>query len=97
MARVLCIHGIGQQLAGEDSLAGVWAPALRDGMRRAGCPEMELPTAREIECVFYDDVFRPTGRHLGIGGPWLTAADATEFDQELLRPGGTGQRNLIRG
>lgn len=84
MARVLCVHGVGQQLAGEDSLAGVWALALRDGMRRAGCSEAELPAAREIRCVFYADLFRPAGRRLGVGDPWLTAADATEFDQELL-------------
>ena len=43
MARVLCIHGVGQQLKGEDSLAGEWARALRDGMRRSGCTESQLP------------------------------------------------------
>lgn len=84
MARVLCVHGIGQQLAGEDSLARDWALALRDGMRRSGCPETLLPQAGEIRCVFYGDLFRPAGRRLGVGDPWLTAADATEFDQELL-------------
>jgi pimeloyl-ACP methyl ester carboxylesterase len=84
VARVVCIHGVGQQVKGEDSLAGEWALALRDGMRRAGCPEAELPEAGEIRCVFYGDVFRPAGRRLTIGDPWLTAADATEFDQELL-------------
>lgn len=84
MARVLLVHGVGQQLAGEDSLASEWALALRDGMRRAGCSEAELPGAGEIRSVFYGDVFRPTGRRLGLGDPWLTAADATEFDQELL-------------
>ena len=83
-ARVLCVHGVGQQLGGEDSLAGVWTPALRDGMRRAGCAEAELPRAGEIDYVYYGDVFRPPGRRLGVGDPWLTAADATEFDQELL-------------
>jgi hypothetical protein len=84
MARVLCVHGVGQQQKGEDSLAGEWASALRDGMRRSGCPEAELPGAGEIRCVFYGDVFRPAGRRLGAGDPWLTAADATEFDRELL-------------
>ena len=44
----------------------------------------ELPGAGEIRCVFYGDVFRPAGRRLAVGDPWLTAADATEFDQELL-------------
>jgi pimeloyl-ACP methyl ester carboxylesterase len=75
---------VGQQLKGEDSLTGEWALALRDGMRRAGCAEAELPAAGEIGCVFYGDVFRPAGRRLAVGDPWLTATDATEFDQELL-------------
>ena len=30
------------------------------------------------------DLFRPPGRLLGPGDPWLTAADATEWDRELL-------------
>ena len=36
MARVVCVHGIGQQVKGEDSLDGEWVLPLRDGMRRAG-------------------------------------------------------------
>jgi hypothetical protein len=84
VARVVCVHGVGQQFKGEDSLAGEWALALRDGMRRAGYADDELPGPGEIRCVFYGDVFRPLGRRLAVGDPWLTAADATEFDQELL-------------
>ena len=84
MARVLCVHGVGQQLEGEDSLTGEWTFALRDGMRRSGCDESRLPAAGEIRCPFYGDLFRPVGRRLGVGDPWLTAADTTEFDQELL-------------
>ncbi len=34
--------------------------------------------------MFYGDLFRPAGRRLAVGDPWLTADDATEFDQELL-------------
>ena len=84
MSRVLFLHGIGQQLKGEDSLAREWALPLRDGMRRSGCTEAQLPGDGEILCSFYGDLFRPAGRRLGIGDPWLTAADATEFEQELL-------------
>jgi hypothetical protein len=84
MARVLCVHGIGQQGKGADTLHAEWAPALRDGMRRAGCEEAGLADAGEIRCVFYGDVFRPGGRQLAIGDPWLTPADATDFDRELL-------------
>jgi hypothetical protein len=84
VARVMCVHGVGQQLKGEDSPAGEWAQALRDGMRRVDCAETRLPGVGEIRCVFYGDVFRPAGRRLAVGDPWLTAADATEFDLELL-------------
>jgi pimeloyl-ACP methyl ester carboxylesterase len=84
VARVLCVHGVGQQGKGEDTLRGEWVLALRDGMRRAGSGDAELPGAEEIRCVFYGDLFRPAGRRLGMGNPWLTAADATEFDWELL-------------
>lgn len=34
--------------------------------------------------MFYGDVFRPAGRRLDVGDPWLRPADATEFDAELL-------------
>jgi hypothetical protein len=51
MARVLCVHGIGQQLKGEDSLAGEWGPALRNGMRRSDCSEAQLPGDGELRCV----------------------------------------------
>ena len=61
MARVLCVHGVGQQRKGEDTLRGEWALALRDGMRRAGSAEADLPGAEEIRCVFYGDLFRPPG------------------------------------
>jgi pimeloyl-ACP methyl ester carboxylesterase len=69
---------------GEDSLAGVWVPALRDGMRRSGRTEARLPAEEEFRFAFYGDLFRPGGRRLAVGDPWLTASDATDFDQELL-------------
>jgi hypothetical protein len=53
-------------------------------MRAAGCEEADLPGAEEIRWVFYGDVFRPAGRRLAVGDPWLRPADATEFDHELL-------------
>lgn len=84
MARVLCVHGVGQQLKGEDSLGEEWALMLRDGLRRAGLAEANLPGVSEVGAVFYGDVFRPAGRELGVGDLWLTAEDATEFEQELL-------------
>jgi hypothetical protein len=84
VAGVLCVHGIGQQDKGEETLRGEWALALRDGMRLSGCGEPDLPGPEQVRCVFYGDLFRPPGRQLGVGDPWLRAADATEFDEQLL-------------
>lgn len=84
VARVVCVHGIGQQNKGEEMLRGEWVLALRDGIRRSGIAVAGLPGDEDIRCVFYGDVFRPPGRLLGPGDPWLKAADATEFDRELL-------------
>jgi hypothetical protein len=61
MARIVCVHGIGQQHKGTETLAAEWAAALRDGVRRAG-GKRQLPRRSDIMCVFYGDVFRPPGR-----------------------------------
>jgi hypothetical protein len=36
VGRIVCVHGIGQQVAGEQSLLRDWTPALLDGLARAG-------------------------------------------------------------
>lgn len=88
MARIVCVHGIGQQYKAEDVLAKVWVPALRGGLRRSGAAGVAAAGAlgdADITCVFYGDLFRPPGRWLGPGDEWLTAEDATADDAELLR------------
>src|SRR5271168_2475996 len=82
--RVVCVHGVGQQLKGEDVLAGEWVEALRDGMRRASASKATLPTANDVAFAFYGDVFRPAGRSLAVGDAWLTADDLVDFECELL-------------
>ena len=84
MARVVCVHGIGQQHKGEEVLRGEWALPLRDGIQRSDLAAAGVLEDKDIRCVFYGDLFRPPGRLLSPGDPWLTAADATEFDRELL-------------
>ena len=42
MARVVCVHGIGQQHKGEEMLRGEWAVALRDGIRRSDASTADL-------------------------------------------------------
>lgn len=58
MASIVCVHGIGQQLKGEETLATEWYAPLRDGMRRAGGRPHELPEDHEITVAFYGDLFR---------------------------------------
>ena len=71
MARIVGVHGIGQQRKGEHLLQAEWLPALRDGLVRAGC---ELPDECDLICAFYGDLFRPKGKALD---PPLSAVDVT--------------------
>jgi hypothetical protein len=83
---VVGVHGIGQQIKGEDVLRGEWLPPMRSGLRRLGsCGALALDrlASEELFCAFYGDLFRPLGS-LGVSDPWLTAQDATEYDAELL-------------
>jgi pimeloyl-ACP methyl ester carboxylesterase len=84
VAQVLCVHGVGQQHKGEDTLRDEWFSALRDGVQRAGGSGVSLPKADDVRCIFYGDLFRLPGRQLGPGDPWLRAADATDFERDLL-------------
>jgi pimeloyl-ACP methyl ester carboxylesterase len=55
---VVCVHGIGQQLSGEDTMLSDWVPALRDGIRRV---DGEPPPPEQIGMAFYGDLFRKKG------------------------------------
>jgi len=83
MARILCIHGIAQQLEGPEILAGQWSPAIRDGMRAAGADESQLALAQSIDVTFYGDLFR--GRKKGASSAPLVLADIGEgLESDLL-------------
>ncbi|MFE6872658.1 hypothetical protein ACFVFS_39720 [Kitasatospora sp. NPDC057692] len=84
MARVVCVHGMGQQVRGEDRLRSAWWPALSDGLRRAGAAE-GLLAASDIAMGFYGDVFRPAGQLLTAGELPYTAQDVEAgFERDLL-------------
>jgi hypothetical protein len=57
MAEIVCVHGIAQQLRGENTLAQDWRPALMDGLARAGYEGQEP----RIAFAFYGDLFRRPG------------------------------------
>jgi hypothetical protein len=82
MAKILIVHGIGNQFAGEMELRGAWYRALCDGLLRAGFSP--LPAEAECYCPFYGDLFRP-GAALG-GGAALDfdSVEAADDDEAAL-------------
>jgi hypothetical protein len=72
MARIVCVHGIGKQLLGEQSLLWDWWPALADGLRRADAGRVP---ADDVAMAFYGDLFRPPGEMLAVGDPFYGGAD----------------------
>src|SRR5688500_18135752 len=80
MARVLIVHGIANQYAGEAELHSAWFPALADGLLRAESEFALRPD--DCFCPFYGDLFRPAG-HLG-GGKRFTTADLAGLSEEEL-------------
>jgi len=80
MAKIVAVHGVGQQLKGENSLRAEWLPALRDGLSRIGA---ELPNDGDFVCPFYGDLFRKQGKKAG--DPLYDASDLSEdWEIELL-------------
>ncbi|WP_173426363.1 hypothetical protein [Amycolatopsis orientalis] len=73
MGQIVCVHGIGQQVAGEQSLLREWTPALLDGLNRAG--QGDAAIASDVVMGFYGDLFRPAGELLAVGDPMFTADD----------------------
>ncbi|MFJ9131259.1 hypothetical protein ACIRJS_44985 [Streptomyces sp. NPDC102340] len=82
MARIVAVHGIGQQVLGEEALLKAWGPVLHDGLRRLGGPQV---AQGDVAMAFYGDVFRLPARTLAVGEPPYTAADvAPGLEEQLL-------------
>lgn len=81
MTRILLVHGIAQEIKGEESLLGEWYPALCDGLALAGA----TPVGRdEVAMAFWGHVFRPVG-HRALGLPTLDAFDVEQgLEEDLL-------------
>ncbi|MET9002065.1 hypothetical protein [Amycolatopsis sp. NPDC004169] len=83
MGRIVCVHGIGQQVAGEHSLLRDWTPSLLDGLARAG--HSDAATTDDVVMGFYGHLFRPAGARLAVGDPMFSADDVEAgLEQDLL-------------
>lgn len=83
MARVVVVHGIGQQYLGPRSMHASVAGAVVDGVRLGGGPELADDfTEDDVEVAFYGDWFRLPGRK---GESLHTGTDVVDaFERELL-------------
>ncbi len=82
MARIVCVHGVGQQLIGPDTIASEWIAPLRDGLRAAGARRDELPSGDDVAVAFFGDLFR--GRKDAGDAPFNLADIEEGFETELL-------------
>ncbi|WP_326599151.1 antibiotic ABC transporter ATP-binding protein [Streptomyces sp. NBC_01803] len=84
MARVVVVHGIGQEFSGPELMAQRVLPALRDGIRLATGDGGRLPGPDDVACVFYGDVYNEPGtRSLGVP-PWDETDVEVGLEAELL-------------
>jgi hypothetical protein len=49
MARIVAVHGVGQQLKGPHTLKDAWVPAIRDGLALAGAA---VPAVEDLVAAF---------------------------------------------
>lgn len=79
MARIVGVHGVGHQFGGESIVRAEWLPAIKDGLARV---DRRLATDQDVECAFYGDLFRPSGK--SGAEPPLDASDVTTDDEREL-------------
>lgn len=93
MAKIVAIHGIGQQFKGEATIHREWWPSLVDGLNRVNA---KLDSPEDLGCAFYGNLFRKSGT-LPLPAPTRSRTSArrrrtfsTSFGQPLplrnLRP-----------
>ena len=80
MARILVIHGIGQEMEGPSSLRAKLFPALQDGLSRVGA----YIDPDDVSFASYGEVFRPKAEFLA-PTPYYDAADIEQgYEEDLL-------------
>jgi pimeloyl-ACP methyl ester carboxylesterase len=97
MATIVLIHGIAQEQLGSNTLEAAWLPALSDGIRAGGYPEVAdqvWPTGRSTaitaRMAYYGDLFLEPGT-MGVGDwappPGPEREIAEQLAAEWLRRG----------
>ncbi len=76
VARVVAVHGMGQQARGPETLRSRWLPALQDGLIAAGAGP--LGSADELAVAFFGDLFRPSA----VAGGSTALEDDSALDEE---------------
>lgn len=80
VARVVVVHGVGQEFLGPELMCQQVGPALRDGVRLAGGPPIQPD---DVACAFYGDLYFPPGARASGLPPW-DEHDVDELEAELL-------------
>ncbi|MBD2520737.1 hypothetical protein H6G93_38550 [Nostoc sp. FACHB-973] len=81
MAKIVGVHGIGQEFRGSNTIYAQWLPALKDGLERAG---YTLKSDKDFRCAFYGDLFRGRPKS-GDGIPEYDSNDiCSDWEEELL-------------
>ncbi|MFB7393726.1 alpha/beta fold hydrolase [Streptomyces sp. NPDC056191] len=88
MARVVVVHGVGQEYLGRRTLQAPVAAALADGVELAAeagdVPAGAVPAVEHVDIAFYGDAFRTPGAKSGPPAP-LSVSDVTDpYEQQLL-------------
>ena len=79
---IVCVHGIGYQLQGSNSILAEWRPALRDGIINAGG---EPPNESRIQMAFYGKLFRTPGKKGDEIPPYDESDIVSEYERQLLK------------
>jgi hypothetical protein len=81
MARVVVVHGIGQEFSGPELMGQQVGPALRDGVRLVDGPRLD---ASDVACAFYGNLYlEPGTRNHGLP-PWDESDVDDGIESELL-------------
>ncbi|MGW0189632.1 antibiotic ABC transporter ATP-binding protein [Streptomyces sp. NPDC003362] len=76
MARIVAVHGIGQEFLGPEQLRRDLVPALQDGLSPDGATPV---TSADVACAFYGDLYFAPGTRATDVPPW----DETDVEEGL--------------